>query len=79
MRIAHMDEGRNCRYLDKQYMLGDSLLVAPIFNDQVRYAPAAFGDRNTMIICRCPFGCGKMQSFLWAWMHVMSIIALRKI
>ena len=24
----------NCRYLDKQYMLGDSLLVAPIFNDQ---------------------------------------------
>ena len=22
----------NCRYLDKQYLLGDSLLVAPIFN-----------------------------------------------
>lgn len=25
---------RNCSYLDKQYMLGDSLLVAPVFNDQ---------------------------------------------
>ncbi len=24
----------NCRYLDRQYMLGDSLLVAPIFNDE---------------------------------------------
>lgn len=28
------EEDRNCRYLDKQYMLGDSLLIAPIFNDQ---------------------------------------------
>lgn len=28
------EEDKNCRYLDKQYMLGDSLLVAPIFNDQ---------------------------------------------
>ena len=24
----------NCRYLDKQYMLGDDLLVAPIFNEE---------------------------------------------
>ena len=24
----------NCRYLDRQYMLGDSLLVAPIFNEE---------------------------------------------
>ena len=24
----------NCRYLDKQYILGDSLLVAPIFNEE---------------------------------------------
>ena len=24
----------NCRYLDKQYMMGDSLLVAPIFNEE---------------------------------------------
>ena len=23
-----------CGYLDRQYMLGDSLLVAPIFNEQ---------------------------------------------
>lgn len=28
------EEDMNCRYLDKQYMLGDSLLIAPIFNDQ---------------------------------------------
>lgn len=28
------EEDPNCRYLDRQYMLGDSLLVAPIFNDQ---------------------------------------------
>ncbi len=26
------DDDPNCRYLDKQYMLGSSLLVAPIFN-----------------------------------------------
>lgn len=25
---------RTCHYVDKQYMLGDNLLVAPIFNDQ---------------------------------------------
>ena len=25
---------RNCHYLDKQYMLGDALLVAPIFNNR---------------------------------------------
>lgn len=25
---------RNCAYLDKQYMFGDSLLVAPIFNEE---------------------------------------------
>ena len=25
---------KNCSYLDKQYMLGDSLLVAPIFNEE---------------------------------------------
>lgn len=24
----------NCRYLDKQYMLGDSLLVSPVFNEK---------------------------------------------
>lgn len=28
------DKDRNCRYLDKQYMLGDSLMVAPIFNEE---------------------------------------------
>lgn len=28
------EEDRNCRYLDKQYMLGDSILVAPIFNEK---------------------------------------------
>ncbi|WP_099469706.1 alpha-xylosidase [Konateibacter massiliensis] len=27
------DKDRNCQYLDKQYMLGDSLLAAPIFNE----------------------------------------------
>ncbi len=36
MRSMAMEftEDMNCRYLDKQYMLGDSLLVAPVFNDQ---------------------------------------------
>ena len=36
------EEDRNCRYLDKQYMLGESLLVAPIFNEEgkaVYYLP----------------------------------------
>jgi len=32
--ILEFPEDRNCHYLDKQYMLGDNLLVAPIFNDQ---------------------------------------------
>ncbi|MCR5031572.1 MAG: alpha-xylosidase [Lachnospiraceae bacterium] len=33
----------NCRYLDKQYLLGESLLVAPVFNDRSKalyYLPA---------------------------------------
>ena len=30
--VLEFTEDRNCAYLDKQYMLGDSLLVAPIFN-----------------------------------------------
>ncbi len=33
MAVA-FEKDRNCRYLDKQYMLGDSLLVAPIFNEE---------------------------------------------
>ena len=33
MAIEFMDD-RNCGYLCNQYMLGDDLLVAPIFNDQ---------------------------------------------
>ena len=32
--VLEYTEDRNCWYLDKQYMLGDNLLVAPIFNDQ---------------------------------------------
>ncbi len=28
------EKDENCRYLDKQYLLGDSLLVAPIFNEE---------------------------------------------
>jgi alpha-D-xyloside xylohydrolase len=32
--VLEFTEDRNCAYLDKQYMLGDSLLVAPIFNDK---------------------------------------------
>ncbi len=32
--IVEFQDDRTCPYLDKQYMLGDSLLVAPIFNDK---------------------------------------------
>ena len=32
--VLEYTEDKTCHYLDKQYMLGDSLLVAPIFNDQ---------------------------------------------
>ncbi len=32
--IMEFPDDKNCRTLDKQYMLGDSLLVAPIFNDR---------------------------------------------
>ena len=28
------EEDRNCSYLDKQYMLGDCLLAAPVFNEE---------------------------------------------
>lgn len=32
--VLEFTEDKNCCYLDKQYMLGDSLLVAPIFNEE---------------------------------------------
>ncbi|MDR0949589.1 MAG: alpha-xylosidase [Lachnospiraceae bacterium] len=32
--VLEYTQDRNCAYLDKQYFLGDSLLVAPIFNDK---------------------------------------------
>ena len=32
--VLEFTRDRNCWYLDKQYMLGDNLLVAPIFNDE---------------------------------------------
>lgn len=37
--ILEFQSDQTCQYLDRQYMLGDSLLVAPIFNDkgQVTY------------------------------------------
>ena len=32
--VMEYTEDRTCAYLDKQYMLGDNLLVAPVFNDR---------------------------------------------
>lgn len=32
--VLEFQEDLACNYLDKQYMLGDSILVAPIFNDE---------------------------------------------
>ncbi len=32
--VLEYTKDKNCQYLDKQYMLGDSLLVAPIFNEE---------------------------------------------
>jgi alpha-D-xyloside xylohydrolase len=32
--VLEFSEDPTCSYIDKQYMLGDSLLVAPIFNDR---------------------------------------------
>ena len=32
--VLEFTEDRTCAYLDKQYMLGDTLMVAPIFNDK---------------------------------------------
>jgi alpha-D-xyloside xylohydrolase len=32
--VLEYTSDRNCSYLDKQYMLGESLLVAPIFNEE---------------------------------------------
>lgn len=34
--VLEFENDLNCRYLDRQYMLGDSLLVAPIFNEEGR-------------------------------------------
>lgn len=34
--VLEYTDDRNVAYLDKQYMLGDNLLVAPIFNDESR-------------------------------------------
>lgn len=41
--VLEFTEDRTCYYVDKQYMLGDSLLVAPIFNEESQadyYLPA---------------------------------------
>lgn len=32
--VLEFQDDPTCRFLDKQYMLGDSILVAPIFNDE---------------------------------------------
>ena len=32
--VLEFTEDRTCHYVDKQYLLGDSLLVAPIFNEE---------------------------------------------
>lgn len=32
--VLEFPQDRNCSYLDKQYMFGESLLVAPIFNEE---------------------------------------------
>lgn len=32
--MLEFEDDMNCRYLDKQYMLGDNLLVSPIFNEE---------------------------------------------
>ena len=32
--VLEFTEDKTCHYVDKQYMLGDNLLVAPVFNDQ---------------------------------------------
>ena len=32
--VLEFTQDKNCSYLDKQYMLGDNLLVAPIFNEE---------------------------------------------
>ena len=32
--VLEFTKDKNCSYLDKQYMLGDSFLVAPIFNEE---------------------------------------------
>lgn len=32
--VLEFENDLNCRYLDRQYMLGDSLLVAPLFNEE---------------------------------------------
>ncbi|MCR4788844.1 MAG: alpha-xylosidase [Lachnospiraceae bacterium] len=32
--VMEFEKDRTCQYLDKQYMFGDSLLVAPIFNEE---------------------------------------------
>ena len=40
--VMEYTQDLNCAYLDKQYMFGDSLMVAPIFNDEskaVYYLP----------------------------------------
>lgn len=40
--VLEFTEDLNCQYLDRQYMLGENLLVAPIFNDRgeaVYYLP----------------------------------------
>ena len=45
--VLEFTEDRNCAYLASQYMLGDSLLVAPIFNED---GIAEYSSRGTLDI-----------------------------
>jgi alpha-D-xyloside xylohydrolase len=43
--VLEFQDDRNCEHLDLQYMLGDSLLVAPVFGEETRrcvYLPAGY-------------------------------------
>src|SRR3954452_10500357 len=76
MRAMHV-ESRNdpaCRYLDRQYMLGSSLLVAPVFRqDDVAeyYVPAG---KWTNVLTDEPVEGGRWQTEKLDFMHVPLLV-----
>ena len=74
--MMEFPEDPSCHYLDRQYMLGESILVAPIFNsDGIADFYLPEGKWTSLITGESVVG-GSWQRK--AWLHITSTICSRK-